>query len=798
MCADSHAGPQRLGKYELRELLGRGGMAQVWKAYDTQLERYVAIKLLHSDLQADPEFITRFSREARVIASLHHPNIVLIHDLQISRTSESNNPIAYMVMDYVEGQTLANYIRTTSHIGKFPPPEDIVHLFASISRAIDYAHQHGMIHRDIKPANVLLDKRNTKQNPMGEPVLTDFGLAKLMGVTSGTVSGTWLGTPLYISPEQAQGHPGNERSDIYSLGVILYEACAGVPPFMGESIQAIMMQHIISMPISPALVNPTISPRLSMVILRGLAKNPADRFSNAPAMTAALAKALNIPIPADMSPPLYPVDVMSGPTFLSPTRPNILSNMASSSPSLPTIGSEQLPQPISPSAQQLAVSLSAEQPSPTGHVLQTPGGSSFTSPAKPSQTLMPAESPTSTTPAPPSSPLALRKQRRGLLFWLIISIIAIGVLGPSLGAFYWLTQTRNVPAVATKQIIGHAFFISSGQVYEHNNQGINDELLTVLHNIPDPSPGKSYYAWLLSDTTHPLSPPVSLGKLPAINGDVHYLYPGDTHHTNLIAITSRFLITEEDANLTPINPSPDKSVWRYYTEFPQMPETMDMMHEGPLQHIRHLLADAPELTSVGLPGGLDIWLFRNTEKMYEWAGSARDSWERQEVSVIQRQLIRILDYLDGKVYVQQDVPAGTPNLVNPRIAPLALLEFDPQNQQPPGLLYLIGIHLSALVLAPGISKESHALAAQIDQESNNVQSRLEQVRKDAKKLLTMTPAQLLSRPTLSILDDMETAARYAFIGQIDPNTNQVQGGTVQIHDNMPRLATYDIALYQSH
>src|SRR6266568_4097415 len=290
MCADSHAGPQRLGKYELRELLGRGGMAQVWKAYDTQLERYVAIKLLHSDLQADPEFITRFSREARVIASLHHPNIVLIHDLQISRTSESNNPIAYMVMDYVEGQTLANYIRTTSHIGKFPPPEDIVHLFASISRAIDYAHQHGMIHRDIKPANVLLDKRNTKQNPMGEPVLTDFGLAKLMGVTSGTVSGTWLGTPLYISPEQAQGHPGNERSDIYSLGVILYEACAGVPPFMGESIQAIMMQHIISMPISPALVNPTISPRLSMVILRGLAKNPADRFSNAPAMTAALAK----------------------------------------------------------------------------------------------------------------------------------------------------------------------------------------------------------------------------------------------------------------------------------------------------------------------------------------------------------------------------------------------------------------------------------------------------------------------------------------------------------------------------
>jgi len=368
---------------------------------------------------------------------------------------------------------------------------------------------------------------------------------------------------------------------------------------------------------------------------------------------------------------------------------------------------------------------------------------------------------------------------------------------PGLGALYWLAHIRNVPVLPTNPTPGHAFFVSSGQVYEHDNQGINDEVLLDLHDISDPSPGKSYYAWLLGDETHPLSPPIFLGKLPVTNGNVHYLYPGDTHHTNLMAITSRFLITEEDANTTPLNPSPDKSTWRYYVQLPQTPDTMDMMHEGPLQHLRHLLADAPELTNIGLRGGLDIWLFRNTEKVYEWAGSARDSWERQEVSVIQRQLIRILDYLDGKVYVQQDVPAGTPNLVNPRIAPLALLEFDVQNQQPPGLLNLIGIHLSALIHAPGTAKESHALAAEIDQENNNVQSWLQQVRKDAKKLITMTPAQLVSMPTLSILDDMETAARYAFVGQIDPNTNQIQGGVVQIHDNIQRLATYDIAPYQS-
>src|SRR2546430_1104179 len=158
MSTSSRSGPQRLGKYELHQRLGRGGMAEVWKAFDTQLQRYVALKILH----------------------------------------------------------------------------------------------------DIKPANILLDKRNTKHNPMGEPILTDFGIAKLMGVTSGTLSGMWLGTPLYISPEQAQGHPGNERSDIYSLGVILYEICAGVSPFIGVSIQAIMMQHINSMPISPYLVIATI------------------------------------------------------------------------------------------------------------------------------------------------------------------------------------------------------------------------------------------------------------------------------------------------------------------------------------------------------------------------------------------------------------------------------------------------------------------------------------------------------------------------------------------------------------
>src|SRR5205823_4275286 len=238
-------------------------------------------------------------------------------------------------------------------LGKFPPAADIVQLFASISQAIDYAHQHGMIHRDIKPSNILLDQRNTKYNSMGEPILTDFGIAKLMANPSATMSGMWLGTPLYISPEQAQRQPGNEHSDLYSLGVILYEICTGVQPFRGESVASVMMQHINTLPTPPTLINPGISPALAMVIMRGLAKDPVARFSSAFAMTTELAEALNMSIPARMGPLSYEKE---GPTYLSPVASNLSSGMM---PSLapPLIGSRQLSQSVPPSS----VSVSGEQ-----------------------------------------------------------------------------------------------------------------------------------------------------------------------------------------------------------------------------------------------------------------------------------------------------------------------------------------------------------------------------------------------------------------------------------------------------
>jgi eukaryotic-like serine/threonine-protein kinase len=351
------ASSMRIGRYELQECVGRGGMGEVWKAFDTQLLRYVAFKLIRAELQSDPDFVTRFQREAQMIASLHHPNIVKLFDFQISESSESGNTI-YMIMDYVEGQTLAQYIRKTARIGKFPSASDLVRLFVPISRAIDYAHSKGVIHRDIKPENILLDQRISHaadptldaDHHIGEPVLTDFGIAKLVGGNANSMLNSgWLGTPRYTSPEQAQGLPGNERSDLYSLGIILYEMCTGVLPFTGDSVPAILMQHVHATPIPPTLVNPNLSPPLTMVILRSIAREPADRFSSATAMVKALCDALGVPISGYLHPAVQPLSTLDEPTEIIPRV---------SAPSLTT----DLPAPLPPSATLPGVSVLGTAP----------------------------------------------------------------------------------------------------------------------------------------------------------------------------------------------------------------------------------------------------------------------------------------------------------------------------------------------------------------------------------------------------------------------------------------------------
>ncbi|MBV9228481.1 MAG: serine/threonine protein kinase, partial [Chloroflexi bacterium] len=356
--------PRRLGKYIFYEQLGDGGMAEVWKALDTQLQRYVAIKILRADLRNDPEFSTRFLREAQVVASLRHPNIVQIYDFQVAQYPEAEKPTTYMVMDYIEGQNLADYIASTSWKGRFPPLEDIVYLFRKIGQAIDYAHQKGIIHRDIKPANILLDQRAPTPHSMGEPVLTDFGLVKLMSSPAITMRGLWLGTPLYTSPEQAQGLTVGPFSDIYSLGVILYEICTGTRPFSGDTATTILRQHISVVPPAPDRINPFIPPALTEVILRCLDKDPEIRFPTASSLAAALAQALKPATTVQLS-STYAPDTLH--KHRQTDRHSVPPSVSRDGPSS---------SPVSPESDVLTISRVASSPDKQQNILTSPSPAS--------------------------------------------------------------------------------------------------------------------------------------------------------------------------------------------------------------------------------------------------------------------------------------------------------------------------------------------------------------------------------------------------------------------------------------
>jgi eukaryotic-like serine/threonine-protein kinase len=210
-------------------------------------------------------------------------------------------------------------------------------------------------------------------------------------------------------------------------------------------------------------------------------------------------------------------------------------------------------------------------------------------------------------------------------------------------------------------------------------------------------------------------------------------------------------------------------------------------------HIRHLLADDPKVKAAGLTGGLDIWLYRNTQKVLEWSGSARDFWKTQNAgssAFIHRQLTRIMDYLDGSTYVQKDLP-GQNILADPAISKVGLLTFDPLTQDPPGYLYHVGKHLHDLSILPEISATQKALAIQIKQELDGVNLWLRTIRDDILKLYVMPDAQLFSSQGRALLDEIATLANYAFAGKVDPHA-QVTPGVVQIHFDIQRLATFDI------
>jgi serine/threonine-protein kinase len=256
-------------------------MAEVYKAYQPGLDRYVSIKVLHGHLVDEEGFIGRFEREAHAIGRLRHPNIVQAVDFD--REEET----FFMVMEFIDGPTLKDELKARKAASKPFSFREISLTFSALCSAIDYAHSRGMVHRDIKPANVMI-------NHEGQVVLTDFGIARIMGATQYTQTGALSGTPAYMSPEQGQGERGDERSDIYALGVMLYETATGMVPYDADTPFAVIMKHISEPLPVPSTVNPNIPENVENVILKAMAKAPDDRYQTAGEMARALRDAVGV------------------------------------------------------------------------------------------------------------------------------------------------------------------------------------------------------------------------------------------------------------------------------------------------------------------------------------------------------------------------------------------------------------------------------------------------------------------------------------------------------------------------
>src|SRR3954462_13353587 len=270
------------GRYELGEVLGYGGMAEVHLGRDVRLGRDVAIKLLRADLARDPSFQGRFRREAQSAASLNHPSIVAVYDSG-DDAEAGGGATPYIAMECVQGRTLREVLELEGHL----LPRRALELTAQICAALDQAHRAGIVHRDVKPGNVML-------TPTGELKVMDFGIARAVTGAGATMTQTAavIGTAHYLSPEQARGEHVDARSDVYSTGCLLYELLTGGPPFSGDSAVAVAYQHVREDPVPPSRIESDVPGSIDAIVLKAMAKNPANRYQSAADMRADIERAL--------------------------------------------------------------------------------------------------------------------------------------------------------------------------------------------------------------------------------------------------------------------------------------------------------------------------------------------------------------------------------------------------------------------------------------------------------------------------------------------------------------------------
>jgi len=799
--------PRRLSKYELQKLLGHGSTGEVWKGYDLQARRNVTVKLLHPDLiQNDPNFMAYFMKEWQLLINLHHPNIVQVYEVNISRPSDSIGTTPYIVMDYVEGQSLADYIQHTSRVGNFPLVADIVKLFTSIAAAIDYAHEQYIYHNDIKPTNILLDKSNSTNFPGGEPKLTDFGIANLPGNRQNT-------STLYISPEQVKAQPANPRSDVYALGVILYEMCTGVLPFHGESNIAIMMHHINTLPTPPMLINPHIPLALSEVILRAMAKDPNTRYPTATVLASAIAEACSIEqaphLTLNKKQPAGSPSMVGIPLTGTLGGGTLMTSILGVSQPLPDISSQH---PTLAEQETLSISSTdkngippmapASSRAPTPSMAEVAGASAATTihapmrqheapisgplmpssfsqnsaahrlslsppaPAQQNTAIVPISTSSKKLAVPPVVQPADFKFRSSTvlspiamaIIILLLLLVVVGALGAS-----FLLHSSGTPPISNG---GHVYF-------QDDALGRNDVLRIDIQNMTSPPQGKSYYAWS-QDTSGQAVP---LGPLTVQHGSATLLYMGDAHHTNLLStIQSVFVTLEDNGNSTPSAPTTSAKVYQGTFVSASFPY---------IQHVLYQLPNFPANTN------LIAGLFEAIKGINDKAVSVADTLQgKHDYPLAQRQATRIIEMIDGTQFARSsgDLPAALPDMLT---LPVGIFSSPAQ----PG-------YIDALAAQVDKIKQTAGNNTDLFQHAQNVDYALADLRDWIQKMRSFD-VQILKAPDLtdpnlvSVALQLKQLAQDAYTGRtIPPNQGPRpilgSAGAYQAYVESQYMATLDI------
>ncbi len=313
------------GRYKIEKLLGKGGMSAVYQAADPNLRRVVAVKLIHTHLSDDPAFVSRFMAEAATVAQLRHPNIIQVFDFN------HDEDTYYIVFEFVPGETLQDRLKRLNADGRKMSINEALTIIASVADALEYAHSRDLVHRDVKPANVMLNVHN-------EPILMDFGIVKIVGGTTHTATGATLGTARYMAPEQIRGENVDRRTDIYALGVMLYEMLAGRAPFEADSVMTMMMMHVTDPVPNLSRFRPEIPPQLRQIVEKALSKDPQQRFQTAREFATALRQ-------VDLSAPPPPVAATAAATVVEPLPAEVMEMAARTGQAPPAMREEASPPP---------------------------------------------------------------------------------------------------------------------------------------------------------------------------------------------------------------------------------------------------------------------------------------------------------------------------------------------------------------------------------------------------------------------------------------------------------------------